>query len=52
MIHRLLHWRWCFGELAAVKRVNDAQVIASDLAHLPMCAQEKAGCQALGKRLM
>ncbi|NYG45194.1 hypothetical protein GGD67_002652 [Bradyrhizobium sp. IAR9] len=28
MIHRLLHWRWCFGEHAAVKLVNDAQVHA------------------------
>ncbi|MCA1384244.1 MULTISPECIES: hypothetical protein [unclassified Bradyrhizobium] len=26
MIDRLLHWRWCFGEHAAVKLVNDAQV--------------------------
>ncbi|WP_161499979.1 hypothetical protein [Bradyrhizobium sp. AC87j1] len=27
-IHPLLHWRWCFGEHAAVKLVNDAQIHA------------------------
>ncbi|WP_156951641.1 hypothetical protein [Bradyrhizobium sp. WSM1743] len=28
MIDGLLHWRWCVGEHAAVKLVNDAQVHA------------------------
>ncbi|WP_164934973.1 hypothetical protein [Bradyrhizobium zhanjiangense] len=45
MIDRLLHWRWCFGEHAAIKLVNDA-------ANLPMCAEEKVVCPALEKKLM
>lgn len=45
----LSHSRSCFGEYAAVKLVNDAQVHAIRLTHHPIYSAEKAGGRSLGE---